>query len=122
MFSSDLECSGRTALVGRPRAVCDEQAVGNPDRRGVEDGAEVERETRAARMIATGRIHEQDVRLLGETFDRLLKEAVSGRTGNASQERRGSIRLNAASRIRIVNPNDAGASRGRLTLKGIATP
>ena len=69
-FSSDLECSGCTSLVRGPRAVGDEQAMGNADRRDVEDGAEVERETRTARMIATGRIHEQDVRLLRETSDR----------------------------------------------------
>jgi len=46
----------------------------DPDRGHVEHGADMERETRTTRMVATGRIHEQDVRFFGEATNHRFEE------------------------------------------------
>jgi hypothetical protein len=61
-------------LVWRPLALGHEQSVRDSDRRDVQHRAEVQCEARAARVVATGCVDEQDVRQLAESSDRSLEE------------------------------------------------
>ncbi len=61
-------------LVGGPVPGGEQWAVGDADRRAVEDGAEVEREPGSAGVVAAGGIHEQDVGRSGQSPDGRLQQ------------------------------------------------
>lgn len=68
------------ALVGGPLAFGGERAVRDADAREVEHGSEVKRETGAARVVATRRVDQEQVRQVWEGSDGgLEKRALAKR-------------------------------------------
>jgi hypothetical protein len=59
-----MERARHAFFVGRPVTHCEQQTMCDPDCRQVEDGAEVERQPGASRMVTTGCVHEEEIRLL----------------------------------------------------------
>jgi hypothetical protein len=83
-FAAEPKRTPGTALVGRPLAPGDERAVGDANSREVEDRSELERKAGAARMVAAGRVDENDIRQLwqrtnGGFHERTLAEGEQAR-------------------------------------------
>jgi hypothetical protein len=66
-LSFEHQRAAGAGLVRRPLAAGLERTMSDTDSREVEDCTELEGEAGAARVVATGRIHEQDVRWLRES-------------------------------------------------------
>ena len=73
----------RAALLRRQRAVGDERAVRDADRRQAEHVAEVEGEAGAPRMVAAGGVDDQHVRAVGEAVDRVLQRRAGAQREQA---------------------------------------
>jgi endonuclease-8 len=96
----DERASG-TAFVRRPLPRSGERAVGDADGGQIEDGAEVDRQAGAARMVATGGVDDQDARPLrqgpnGRFEQRPLAEGEQARLVGGSCRSGDDRRLGAA--------------------------
>lgn len=65
----DRQFGGRPSVDRGFGARCEQWPVRDADRREVEDRAQVERQPRPSRMIASGRVHQEDVRRTREGPD-----------------------------------------------------
>jgi protein-L-isoaspartate(D-aspartate) O-methyltransferase len=79
------------ALVLRPIALGGERAMRDADGRDVEDGAEVERDARTARMVAARGVDEKDVRLRAERSHRRLEQRALAKREQARLVRQASL-------------------------------
>lgn len=74
VLTGEEQRRSRTLLVRRLVTGGEERPVRDPDGRQVEDAAELEGETRAPRVVPTGGVHEQNVRLSPQGSDGVLEE------------------------------------------------
>jgi hypothetical protein len=106
---AEHERGGVARLVGRPRAGCEEASMRLSNGRHVKHGAELERETRAARMVAADRIDEQQLGPSWQRPHRRLEQRALTKREQAGSEGALAAPVTTAS----ASPSDAGPTPDR---------
>ena len=109
MLSLETERTRSACLVRRPLAVGEQQAMGDPNCRQIEDGAEVEGQAGAARMVPARCVDEQDIRLPGKSPHRRLQQRPLAEREQARLVRGARLACDEGTCDKLATPHDSRA-------------